>query len=60
MTPDAAWDLSAIAAIGVVVAAIVVRHVHKALSRTGPAACGGGCCGGNADATLKKPQGGCT
>jgi hypothetical protein len=57
MTPDAVWDITAITAVGVLVAAIVVRHVRRSFAKSG--SCGGGCCGGSGK-TLDKPQGGCS
>ncbi|CAA6606523.1 conserved hypothetical protein [Rhodospirillaceae bacterium LM-1] len=55
MTSEAAWDISAIIAVGVVVAAIVVRHFKRIFSKSGTASCGGNCCGAGG----KKPPGDC-
>ncbi len=38
------WDISAIAAVGVLVAWAVVRHFRKALGSKAGSGCGGGCC----------------
>jgi hypothetical protein len=56
MTTEAIWDISAIIAVGLVVAAIVVRHFKRALSKSGAGACGGGCCGSGG----KKSSQGCS
>jgi|GEM_PF-3103372 hypothetical protein len=49
---DTLWDVSAVIAIGVVTAAVVVRHFMRTFSRTRAPGCGGGCCGGS-----KRPDG---
>ncbi|MBF0306266.1 MAG: hypothetical protein HQL38_10050 [Alphaproteobacteria bacterium] len=51
------WDVSAVIAVGVLAAAVVVRHVMRMFAPAGSAACGGGCCGKGA----KRPDdsGGC-
>ena len=41
----AAWDISAIAAVGILVVAALVRHFRRSFGG-GPGGCGGGCsCG---------------
>ena len=38
------WDISAIAAVGILVAAVLVRHFRKVIGGGGEPGCGSNCC----------------
>jgi hypothetical protein len=49
---DTIWDISAVVAVGVLTAAVLIRHVLRKFQGPRSPECGGGCCGG-----AKRPTG---
>ena len=57
MSVDSMWDVTAVAAVGLVVGGFVIRRVVKLFGKSAPGACAGGCgCGGGERANCPGPD----